>query len=109
MDDAFLRRLRLIVEFPFPDAASRLRIWSGHLSSGAPLADDLDLQLLADHLPVAGGSIRNIVLVAAFMAAAAGGEPIGSTHLVRAAKREFEKSGKLWVDLPLGAAGTREA
>jgi SpoVK/Ycf46/Vps4 family AAA+-type ATPase len=101
MDEAFLRRLRMIVEFPFPDAASRLCIWSGHLAA-APVADDLDLKLLADHLPVAGGSIRNIVLVAAFLAAAAD-EPIGMAHLVGAARREFEKSGKLWVDLPVGA------
>jgi Winged helix domain, variant/ATPase family associated with various cellular activities (AAA) len=106
MDEAFLRRLRLIVEFPFPDAASRLRIWSGHLAE-APVADDLDLELLADHLPGSGGSIRNIVLVAAFLAAASN-EPIGMAQLVRAAKREFEKSGKLWVDLPVDTTDTKE-
>jgi ATPase family associated with various cellular activities (AAA) len=104
MDEAFVRRLRVIVEFPFPDAASRLRIWSGHLATGAPLAEDIDLRLLAESLPISGGGIRNVVLSAAFLAAARG-EPIGMRHLVGAAKAEFEKTGKLWIDLPIEAKG----
>jgi SpoVK/Ycf46/Vps4 family AAA+-type ATPase len=106
MDEAFLRRLRFVVEFPFPDAAHRLRIWQGHLRTGAPLDDDLDLSLLAEHVSVSGGSIRSIVLAAAFLAA---GEdrPIGMVHLLRAARREFEKVGKLWSDIrvPRSVAG----
>jgi SpoVK/Ycf46/Vps4 family AAA+-type ATPase len=98
MDEAFLRRLRFVVEFPFPDAAQRLRIWQRHLLADAPLDHDLDLELLAERLPVSGGSIRNIVLAAAFLAAGEG-RPIGMAHLLRAARREYQKVGKLWHDV----------
>lgn len=98
MDEAFLRRLRFVIEFPFPDAAQRLRIWEGHLRSGAPLDDDLDVPLLAQRLAVTGGNIRNIVLAAAFLSAAQQ-RPIGMYHILRAARREFEKVGKLWPEL----------
>jgi hypothetical protein len=103
MDEAFLRRLGFVVEFPFPDAAHRLRIWRGHLRADAPFADDLDLELLAGRLAVSGGNIRNIVVAAAFLAATAG-RPIGMEQLLRAARREFEKVGKLWRDVDLDAA-----
>ena len=103
MDEAFLRRLRFVVEFPFPDAAHRRRIWQGHLRGGAPLADDLDVDLLAERLAVSGGNIRNIVVAAAYLAAASG-EPIGMAQLLRAARGEFEKVGKLWRDIEPEAA-----
>ncbi|MGH3774152.1 MAG: ATP-binding protein [Pseudonocardiaceae bacterium] len=98
MDEAFLRRLRFVIEFPFPDAAHRLRIWESHLRTGAPLDDDLDVPLLAQRLAVSGGNIRNIVLAAAFLSAAQG-RPIGMCHILRAARSEFEKVGKLWPEL----------
>lgn len=95
MDDAFLRRIRFVVDFPFPDAGSRLQIWKAHFPEEAPVCDGVDHALLAERLPVAGGSIKNIVLNAAFFAAADGGV-IGMEHLLRGARREFEKIGKLW-------------
>jgi hypothetical protein len=95
MDAAFLRRLRYVVEFPFPDVSSRLRIWEGHMPAEAPVAKDVDYALLAERIPVAGGNIRNIVLNAAFFAAADGGE-IGMKHVLSGARREFRKIGKLW-------------
>lgn len=100
MDEAFLRRLRFVVDFPLPDQAQRRRIWERHIGGGVPLAD-LDLDLLAARLPVAGGSIRNIALAGAFFAAAER-EPLGMHHLARASRREYEKLGKLWRD-PLDA------
>ena len=96
MDDAFLRRLRFVVDFPLPDAAARRRIWERHLGGPAPL-DELDFDLLAARLSVAGGSIRNMALAAAYLAAAEG-VALGMDHLMRAAGREFEKLGKLWRD-----------
>jgi hypothetical protein len=98
LDEAFLRRLRFVVEFPFPDAAARHRIWATHLATGAPLADDIDLGRLAQRLPLAGGSIRNIVLAASFLAAA-DDAPLGMDQLVRAARQELDKTGALWPDL----------
>ncbi|WP_119730204.1 ATP-binding protein [Thermomonospora amylolytica] len=99
MDEAFLRRLRFVVEFPFPDAAHRLGIWRRHLPAGAPLDDDLDLERLAERIPVSGGGIRSIVLAAAFIAAGEG-RPIAMAHMLRAARREYDKLGKLWREIP---------
>ncbi len=96
MDEAFLRRLGFVVDFPFPDAAIRREIWARHLDGGPPLEDDIELDELAERLPVSGGNIRNIVLAGAYLAAAED-TAIGMAHLVRAAEREFEKVGKLWT------------
>ena len=95
MDDAFTRRLRFIVEFPFPDEASRSRIWQTHFPKEAPLSDKVDYEYLSRELQIAGGSIKNIVLNSAFLEAANGGV-IEMEHILSGAKREFEKSGKLW-------------
>jgi ATP-dependent 26S proteasome regulatory subunit len=95
MDDAFLRRLRFLVEFPFPDAPGRAEIWQAHLPDTAPVSDAVDVGLLSERLAVAGGTIKNIALNAAFLAAADGGV-IGVEHLRRGARREYEKIGKLW-------------
>jgi SpoVK/Ycf46/Vps4 family AAA+-type ATPase len=97
MDEAFTRRLRFIVEFPFPDAASRARIWRGHFPAAAPLSPAIDHELLARSLPLSGGGIKNIVLNAAFLAAEDGGA-IGMEHILRGARREYEKIGKLWSE-----------
>lgn len=100
IDDAFLRRIRFIVEFPFPDAASRLRIWTAHFPPEAPVAEGVDFELLAERVRVTGGNIRNIVLNSAFFAAADGGV-IGTEHILQATRREFEKIGQLWDERSL--------
>ncbi|MFG2937615.1 ATP-binding protein [Streptomyces sp. NPDC048282] len=97
IDDAFTRRIRFVVEFPFPDADDRRRIWRALLPPGAPLAEDVDLARLARELPVTGANIKNIVLQAAFLAAA-DGTALGRSHILRGARREFEKIGKLWAE-----------
>lgn len=95
MDEAFVRRLRFIVDFPFPDEADRLRIWQTHFPAQAPLSEDVDFVLLSRQLQVAGGNIKNIVLNAAFLAAADESN-ISMSHILHSAKREFEKIGKRW-------------
>lgn len=95
MDDAFTRRLRFIVEFPFPDESSRALIWKTHFPPEAPLSGDIDYQVLARKFPIAGGNIKNIVLNAAFYAAESG-TAIGMEHILRGMRREFEKLGKSW-------------
>jgi SpoVK/Ycf46/Vps4 family AAA+-type ATPase len=95
MDEAFVRRLRFIIEFPFPNEESRLWIWKTHFPAEAPVSKEIDYEFLAGQLPVAGGNIRNIVLSAAFFAARDGGT-IGMEHILKGARREFEKIGKLW-------------
>lgn len=91
LDPAFLRRIRFVVQFPFPDAAQRAEIWRRAFPPGAP-TEGLDFEKLA-RLNVAGGNIRNIALNAAFLAADAG-EPIRMTHLLRAARTEYAKLEK---------------
>ncbi|HEX8692913.1 MAG TPA: ATP-binding protein [Longimicrobium sp.] len=100
MDDAFLRRIRFLVDFPFPDAPSRRRIWEAHFPPDAPVGGEVDYGLLGERIQVAGGNIKNIALHAAFLAAADGGV-IVPAHILRATRREFEKIGKLWDEAAL--------
>jgi AAA+ superfamily predicted ATPase len=88
LDTAFLRRLRFIVRFPFPDANQRAEIWQRIFPSKTP-TEDLDVKKLAK-LSVAGGNIRNIAMNAAFFAADAG-EPVGMKHVLQAAQSEYIK------------------
>jgi SpoVK/Ycf46/Vps4 family AAA+-type ATPase len=91
LDTAFLRRIRFVVTFPFPDAALRNRIWSRIFPLETPI-QNLDLDKLA-RLNVTGGNIRNIALNAAFLAADLD-EPVRMTHLLRTARSECAKIEK---------------
>lgn len=93
MDEAFIRRVKLSVEFPFPEEPYRYKIWRGQFPTEAPLSEDIDFAFLARQFNVAGGNIKNIVLNASFMAVA-GDEYIQMKHLILAARREFQKMGK---------------
>lgn len=106
MDDAFTRRLRFIVEFPFPDEVSRRLIWKTHFPAEAPVSETVDCEFLARKLQIAGGNIKNIVLNAAFYAAESGDE-IGMESILRGVRREFEKVGKVWNELSLSVARAR--
>ena len=99
LDRAFLRRIRFVVQFPFPDAELRAEIWGRVFPVATPL-ETLDFQRLA-RLNVAGGSIRNIALGAAFLAAEAG-EPVGMSHLLRAARAEYSKLEKPLTEAEIG-------
>ncbi|MDB4950659.1 MAG: ATPase central protein [Gemmatimonadetes bacterium] len=96
IDQAFLRRIRFVVAFPFPDAAQRADIWRRAFPAGTP-TDGLDAGKLA-RLNVAGGNIRNIALGAAFLAADAG-TPVRMEHLLSAARGEMAK-----LEKPVSAA-----
>ncbi len=97
LDAAFSRRIAFVVELPFPDADSRRRIWRRHFPAAAPLAPDVDFERLAAELRIAGGNIKNVALAAAYLAAGDGGE-ITMEHILRGARREIEKMGRLWND-----------
>jgi SpoVK/Ycf46/Vps4 family AAA+-type ATPase len=88
LDSAFLRRLRFVVEFPFPGPVERAEIWRRVIPSRAP-ADGLDFARLGQ-LTVTGGNIRNIALSAAFLAADEGA-PIAMRHMKAAAHTEYMK------------------
>ena len=88
LDQAFLRRIRFIVQFPFPDATMRTEIWRRVFPQATP-TEGLEPQKLAQ-LNVAGGNIRNIALNAAFLAADAE-EVVMMKHLLQATKNEYIK------------------
>ena len=112
MDEAFTRRIRFVVEFPFPDEANRRQIWKTHFPPEAPVSPEIDYGYLAREFQVAGGSIKNIVLNAAFLAAATRdtdvshgnghARAIGMREILHGARREFAKMGKLWSEQHAG-------
>jgi hypothetical protein len=93
IDEAFTRRLDLVVDFPFPDTAQRRALWR-HSLSHVPCADDIELGLVAADFELAGGSIRSAVVTAAYLAAGRG-DPVGAADLLEGARREYRKAGRL--------------
>src|SRR4051812_44918014 len=91
LDTAFLRRIRFIVLFPFPDAGQRAEIWRRIFPLDTP-TEGLDVSKLA-RLNVAGGNIHNIALNAAFLAADTE-QPVRMAHLLHAARSEYAKLEK---------------
>lgn len=96
IDQAFLRRIRFIVQFPFPDATQRAEIWRRVFPSQAP-TEGLDFNKLGK-LNVAGGNIRNIALNAAFIAADSG-EPVQMKHILQSVKSEYIKMERSLTDV----------
>jgi AAA+ superfamily predicted ATPase len=94
LDEAFLRRLKAIVDFPFPEESDRRLIWGLNMRSSAPQAEDVDLDFMARQFRIAGGNIKNIAVLGAFLAAGEG-SAIAMRHLIHAARREYQKLGRL--------------
>ncbi|GHG00504.1 ATP-binding protein [Streptomyces zaomyceticus] len=99
IDPAFVRRMRFVVTFPFPDAEQRTRLWAGAFPAGVP-TEGLDPVRLAQ-LAVSGGTIAQLAMHAAFLAADEG-EPVGMHHVLDAARIECDK-----LERPLAAHETR--
>src|SRR5262249_46957226 len=91
LDTAFLRRIRFVVQFPFPVLPQRAEIWRRVFPSATP-RDGLDPMRLAQ-LNVSGGNIRSIAMNAAFLAAADGGV-VRMETVLRAARAEYAKLEK---------------
>jgi SpoVK/Ycf46/Vps4 family AAA+-type ATPase len=102
LDTAFLRRIRFLVQFPFPDEEQRAAIWRRVFPDATPRRG-VDVRRLAQ-LNVAGGNIRNIALNAAFLAADAG-EPVRMKHLLRATRSECAKIENALTDAELAGWG----
>ncbi|MGS1127072.1 ATP-binding protein [Rhodanobacter sp. UC4437_H4] len=99
LDSAFLRRLRFVINFPFPGTAERKAIWASVFPPQAAVGA-LDLERLA-RFALSGGSIQGIALNAAFMAAK-GGVPVGMPLLLDAVRTEYRK-----LDKPINEADFR--
>ena len=93
LDVAFLRRIQVFAEFPLPEPLERQAIWERHLPQDR-LDADVDLAGLASMFSLAGGDIRNAVIVAALLAAEEQAL-VSMRHLVIGVWRELRKSGRL--------------
>jgi SpoVK/Ycf46/Vps4 family AAA+-type ATPase len=102
IDVAFLRRIRFVVQFPFPDLDQRREIWRRVFPAATPV-EGLDVDRLAV-LGLAGGSIHNIGLNAAFLAADAG-QTVQMEHIQRAVRSEYAKLEQPLSELELGGRG----
>jgi hypothetical protein len=91
LDPAFLRRLRFVIEFPFPTPHERREIWKRVFPSATP-TQGLDIEHLS-HLTLTGSSIHNVALNAAFLAAQ-DGSPVNMPLVLEAARTEFRKIGR---------------
>ena len=102
IDEAFLRRISVSIDFAAPDEDHRRRIWEQAFPDGAPV-DVLDFDYLARQFKITGGIIRNAALGAAFLAAeTGGGGKITMETVVLALKREFQKLGRLRTEVDFG-------
>jgi SpoVK/Ycf46/Vps4 family AAA+-type ATPase len=81
-----------MINIHMPKADQRLAIWERCIPSNAPLADDVDLKLLADSLEFSGSVIRSAALQSAYFAAG-DNAVISMSHLVRAVRLELQKLG----------------
>ena len=101
VDEAFVRRLDAIIDFPMPEEEHRRRLWAANLAPDLPVADDIDLDFLARRFKISGGNIRNVCVTAAYLAAAED-RPVAMPDLVRATEREYRKLGRLTVEAEFG-------
>ena len=97
IDDAFVRRIQFIVDFPFPNPLQRELIWGKVFPDDAPVNSELDFSFLANRFKLTGGNIRNIAIRASYYAAEQESS-INMMHLVRATKRELQKVGTLFTE-----------
>jgi len=102
LDEAFLRRIQVVVEFPMPAYEDRVSIWRQSFPQKAPLDPDVDFNFLARQFELAGGHITNIVLWAALLASEEGTD-ICMRHCIRATRRELEKIGRRCMKEEFGA------
>jgi hypothetical protein len=112
LDEAFARRLDVVIDFPFPDAALRAQLWRGLIPHGLTAPPEHELHALAEAFPLAGGNIKAIVVAAAFRACAEESQPataraprpdLSLRHLVIGVAREHEKLGKPVTQAEFGA------
>ena len=92
IDEAFMRRMKYVVEFQMPDSSIRKEIWKAGFSKEIPV-DDIDYDYLADNIELSGGHIKNIIINAAFLAAK-DNTAVNMTHILKSTQNEYYKLGK---------------
>ena len=91
IDKAFLRRFQSVVHFSFPAKEERYKLWEKSFSDKTILAEDIDLQKLAEHFSLTGSSIMNVVRYASMMAIKNGSNVITNEYIINGVKREIAK------------------
>lgn len=99
-DEAFKRRMKFIIDFPFPDRCYRKEIWKTAFPIAMPV-EEIDMDYLANTFELSGSNIKNVVLYSAFLAAGAK-EAVGMKHIILGIKNEFSKSGKILSKTDVG-------
>jgi SpoVK/Ycf46/Vps4 family AAA+-type ATPase len=95
IDEAFQRRIHVVIEFPMPDQAARRDLWDRLLPEGGNLAlQRTELDDIAQRFELPGGSIRNVVLDACFRALDEESETVTARHVVASIAREYQKSSR---------------
>lgn len=100
-DEAFKRRMRFIIDFPFPDAAHRRQLWEKAFPRSVPLSD-IDWDFLVEQYELSGSNIRNIALHSAFLAAAEHSGSVGMKQILLSVRNEFAKIGKAFTKTEAG-------
>ena len=100
LDEAFLRRLRYIVDFPLPDKNERRKIWQQVVPDHAD-SSQLEFDFLAEQFQLAGGNIRSIVFNACLQSAdgtglqnGGGAGRLAMKEIIVAVKREYDKMNR---------------
>jgi hypothetical protein len=101
IDEAFTRRLDVLVDFPIPDEDMRRALWDRCLGTVVPRAVDVDLDFCAAAFELAGGAIRSAAVTAAYLAADSGAQ-MTMEHLITAVHREYRKMGRLSLEHEFG-------
>lgn len=103
IDEAFMRRIRYLIEFQLPSPEIRKDIWMSCFTDKVPL-DDIDFDYLANQFELSGGSIKNIVLNATFLAASQH-KKVEMRHILESVKNENIKLSKVMLKQDFGAYG----
>lgn len=104
MDEAFKRRMKFVIDFPFPDSGHRMELWKKSIPLELPVETGLDLQFLAGQFELSGSNIKNVIYQGAFFAASGTGI-LGMKEILMAIRNEYEKSGKVLSRQEMGPYG----
>ena len=103
IDEAFLRRIRYVVNFVMPDSVMRYEIWKSCFPEEIP-TERINFSYLAEHFELSGGNIKNIVLNAVFLAASED-RPVSMRHILESLRMENLKIKKVMIASDFGEYG----
>lgn len=101
VDTAFFRRIQYVVQFPFPQVQQRYELWKSFITDKVPLEQEIDFQYLAEQFEITGGSIKNAMLTALFLAASQK-QKCSMIHILKGVKQELQKQGKVLLPCDFG-------